>query len=96
MVGIGFFVTDKNDFIYDSKVLSDKVAVGVTTTVTVTYDDDTPIPTDDVSITSVGEAGYVNVSKGTITFTGTYAGKATIVAFAGGVTGAKEVTVTSE
>ena len=27
-----FFVTDKNDFIYDSKVLSDKVAVGVTTT----------------------------------------------------------------
>ena len=27
-----FFVTDKNDFIYDSKVVSDKVAVGATST----------------------------------------------------------------
>lgn len=73
------------------------VATGVETPITITYDDNTPVDVEDVTITSVNGtgAGYVNISKGTIAFTGVDAGTVTIVAFAGGVTGAKEVTVTS-
>jgi hypothetical protein len=85
---------------YDTLTINcdSSVVAGVDATVTLTADDSTPVDVEDAAFTVVPGTGtgYVSVSKGVATFSGTSAGTVTIVATAGGALGTKEVTVTSE